>query len=97
MLDCVALVVGLSRETQCDARCFGEATSAFPARVEEHDDSMPDDARHPDVDFYDAEGNHRWIDVSIVTPWLRSWPSEPQEAKAGALAAKMEGTKRRTK
>ena len=72
-----------------------EAVSQFPVHVEQHDETMTDDDRHPDIDFYDVNGRHRWIDVSVVTPWIRSWPSEPQAVRAGTLAANMEGVKRR--
>ena len=72
-----------------------EAVSQFPVHVEQHDETMTEDDRHPDIDFYDVNGRHRWIDVAVVTPWIRSWPSEPQAVRAGTLAANMEGVKRR--
>ena len=69
--------------------------SEFPVHIEQHDESLPEDQRHPDIDFYNQACQRRWIDVAIVTPWSRSLPSEPQAARAGALAASMENTNRR--
>ncbi len=72
-----------------------ESASAFPVHVEQHDESMADDDRHPDIDFYDANGRRRWIDVSVVTPWVGTWPSSQQVLRPGLLAAMTEGVKRR--
>ena len=66
-----------------------EAVSAFPVHVEQHDESVPEDDRHPDIDFYDVNGRRRWIDVSVVTPWAGTWPTSQQVLRPGALAAAM--------
>ena len=71
-----------------------ESVSAFPVHVEQHDESLPDDQRHPDIDYYDHNARRRWIDVAVVSPWTRSWPAETQVVRPGVRAANMEGIKR---
>ena len=63
--------------------------------VEQHTPDVHEDNRRPDISYLDHRGMRQWIDVAIVTSWARAWPAEPQVARAGALAAAMEGAKSR--
>ena len=69
--------------------------SAFPVHIEQHDESAPKNQRHPDIDFFDTNCRRRWIDVSIVTPWARTWPAEIHAGLSGTLAASTENIKGR--
>jgi len=63
--------------------------------VEQHTPELVADDRHPDIDFYDAEQRHKYIDIEICTPHARALPGSAALHKPGALIETAEGVKRR--
>ena len=53
--------------------------------VEQLTPEMVADRRHPDIDFYEFQQKHKYIDVEICTPHVRSLPGEARLHKADAL------------
>ena len=63
--------------------------------VEQHTPEMVADERHPDIDFFDHEQRHVYIDIEVCTPHARALPGVGALHKKGALIEIAEGVKRR--
>jgi len=63
--------------------------------IEQHTPELVADARHPDIDFFDSQQRHKYIDIEVCTPHARSLPGAAALHKRGALIETAEGVKRR--
>jgi len=63
--------------------------------IEQHTPELVADARHPDIDFFDFQQRHKYIDIEVCTPHARSLPGAAALHKRGALIETAEGVKRR--
>jgi hypothetical protein len=78
--------------------CLAELISArvqSTVHVEQHTPDMTSDQRHPDIDFYDHNQRHVFVDIEVCTPHAGSPSSSGALPRAGTLIETAEGVKRR--
>ena len=63
--------------------------------IEQHTPDIAPDQRHPDIDFFDHEQRHVFVDIEVCTPHARTGSRSGAVRREGTLIETGEGIKRR--
>ena len=86
------------RRHNCGRDCLAGLISdrvQSTVHIEQHTPDMTSDQRHPDIDFYDHQQRHVYVDIEVCTPHARSPAGNAAPQRAGSLIETAEGVKRR--